>query len=187
MEIGETLYTADRDEWRAWFVKNFQEKNEIWLVYPNKKSGKPRIVYNDAVEEALCFGWIDSIIKSLDEFHSAQRFSPRKTKGKFSQPNIERLRWLRENDLIHPSVLPSVQPVLEQEFVFPEDILEELRKDEEVWANYRSFSLPYQRIRIAYIESARSRQEEFEKRLKNFIEKTRNNKQIGFGGIDKYY
>ena len=72
--------------------------------------------------------------------------------------------------------------------MFTEDILELLRQDESVWENYQRFSEPYKRIRIAYIESARKRPEEFQKRLNSFIEKTRRNKLImGYGGIEKYY
>ncbi|MHA2099612.1 MAG: YdeI/OmpD-associated family protein [Candidatus Kariarchaeaceae archaeon] len=187
MEITETIYTPDRKVWRKWLEQNFTSKSEIWLVYPNKKSGKPRILYNDAVEEALCFGWIDSIIKSIDENHSAQRFTPRKTKGNFSQPNIERLNWLKDHKMIHPSVLDSIKNELGQPFHFPIDILDELKKDASAWSNYQNFSPAYQRIRIAYINSARKRPEEFKKRLENFIKKTRDNKKIGFGGIEKYY
>ena len=65
MDIGETLYVIDRKPWRAWLEAHFDTAREIWLVYPNKASGEPRILYNDAVEEALCFGWIDSIVKKL--------------------------------------------------------------------------------------------------------------------------
>ncbi len=72
--------------------------------------------------------------------------------------------------------------------MFPEDILELIRQDESVWENYQGFSEPYKRIRIAYIEAARKRAEEFQKRLNSFIEKTRRNKLImGYGGIEKYY
>jgi len=182
------LHFSDRQEWHEWLQQNFDTAAEAWLVYPRKSTGKKRIVYNDAVEEALCFGWIDSINKRLDDDHTMQRFTPRKPGSSFSQPNKERLRWLAEHDLIHPSVRPLVLPVIQEVFVFPQDILEALKEDEIVWNHYNSFPEPYQRIRIAYIHSARKRPEEFAKRLQNFINKTRENKLIkGFGGIDKYY
>ena len=63
-------HLTDRKKWRVWLKKNRKSKDEIWLVYAKKHTGKPRISYNDAVEEALCFGWIDSIVKSLDEARS---------------------------------------------------------------------------------------------------------------------
>lgn len=145
-------------------------------------------MYNDAVEEALCFGWIDSTVKSLNATTTIQRFCKRRKKSTYSQPNKERLKWLYDNDLIHESVQEKVLEIIQEPFVFPEDILQQVQADPMVWKHYQQFSAPYQRIRIAYIESARKRPEEFEKRLTNFISKTRANKLIkGFGGIDKYY
>ena len=94
MEITDTLRVDHRAAWRAWLKKNYKTKKEIWLIYYRKSSGKPRIPYNDAVEEALCFGWIDSNVKTLDEERFAQRFSPRKPKAAYSPANRERLRKL---------------------------------------------------------------------------------------------
>jgi hypothetical protein len=94
MNIGETLYVTNRENWREWLVKNFDKEKEIWLVFPHKSSSKSRISYNDAFEEALCFGWIDSIVKKHDHESSVQRFSPKNPKIPFSQPNKERLRLL---------------------------------------------------------------------------------------------
>lgn len=187
MEIGNTFYPTQREEWRDWLQRNFTKAAEIWLIFPNKASGKPRLSYNDAVEEALCFGWIDSTIKKYNAESSVQRFSPRNPKSGYSQPNIERLRWLMKEIKLHPSLKTTVEQALKEQFVFPPDILEATKKDPEVWKNYQRFSPAYQRIRIAYIEAARKRPEEFKKRLDNFIGKTRKNKQIGFGGIEKYY
>lgn len=187
MEIGKTLYVHRREDWRAWLSENFQTEPEIWLVNPNKASGKPRLVYNDAVEEALCFGWIDSIIKKLDADRAVQRYTPRNPKSGYSQQNKERLRWLAERDQIHPNVLPDVQPVLEEDFIFPEDILAAIRANPDAWRNYQTYSPAYQRIRIAWIDTARVRPEEFDKRLAHFIRNTEQNKQIGYGGIDKYF
>lgn len=182
-----TLYVANRQEWRAWLEENYDKEKEIWLVYPSKSSGKVRVSYNDAVEEALCFGWIDSTAKSLDEDSSAQRFSPRNPKSTYSQANKERMKWLLQKGMIHPSMQDTAKKILKEEFVFPPDIIETIKSDELVWENYSKFSDVYKRIRIAYIDAARKRPDEFEKRLHNFMRKTRENKQIGFGGIEKYY
>ncbi len=187
MEIGKTLYLTDRIEWRKWLERNFEKENEIWLIYPNKASGKPRIIYNDAVEEALCFGWIDSTVKKYEADSAAQRFSPRNPKSPYSQPNKERLKWLANENMLHPSVEGQVVDIINEVFVFPDDILNEIKKDKAAWVNYQKYSEPYRRIRIAWIDSARIRPEEFEKRLNYFISKTRENKMIGFGGIEKYY
>lgn len=188
LKTNKTLNLKTRTEWRNWLQQNFNIENEVWLVYAKKSSDEQRIQYNDAVEEALCFGWIDSTNKTLDKDHTIQRFTPRQTKSSYSQPNKERLKWLVENNLIHHSFLKTVQEIISKEYVFPLDILDEIKKDKTAWKNYKDFSNSYKRIRIAYIDSARKRPEEFAKRLNNFIQKTQDNKLIsGFGGIDKYY
>lgn len=188
MKRYETKYFVDRGDWRNWLQENWDKKGEVWLMYPKKASGQPRILYNDAVEEALCFGWIDSIVKSHDELTTIQRFSIRRSESTFSQANKERLKWLAEQEMLHPTVIPQVHAVINETFEFPVEIIEELKASEEAWANYQNFSAPYQRIRIAYINSAKKRPDEYQKRLDNFIAKTKANKMIkGFGGIDKYY
>ncbi len=86
------------------------------------------------------------------------------------------------------SVLEDVEKVTKEKFVFSSDIIEKIETDKNTWENFQRMSESYKRIRIAYIESARKRPEEFEKRLNNFIAKTKENKMIkGFGGIEKYY
>ena len=187
MKNLKTVYVASRSDWRAWLEKHFDTEKEIWLIYPKKSSGRPRISYNDAVEEALCFGWIDSTVRSIDEEHTAQRFSPRNPHSNFSQANKERLKWLLKENMLHPSMQAIAKKVLKEEFVFPPDIVAAIKDDTVAWEQYQKFSPSYKRIRVAYIDAARNRPEEFKKRLAHFIEKTRENKQIGFGGIEKYY
>lgn len=187
MEIKNTLYITDSKEWRNWLKKNHKTEKEIWLIYPKKGTGKPRIQYNDAVEEALCFGWIDSIVKTLDEENTAQRFSPRKPKARYSQANIERLRTLVAQKKVIKEVAETLKGILEEKFIFPSDILKALKANKEAWRNYQKFSDSYKRIRIAFIEGVRDRPEEFRKRLRHFIEMTEKNKMFGFGGIEKHY
>jgi len=184
----EVFYTSERSKWRNYLADHFETSDEIWFVFPTKESGEPGLSYNDAVEEALCFGWIDSTNRRLDDLHCIRRFTPRKKGSAYSRQNIERLIWLDGQGMLHPKVKEAVLSVIREPFVFPPDILEALRADEVVWENYKQFSDPYKRIRIAYIEAARKRPEEFLKRLNSFIEKTRRNKMIrGYGGIEKYY
>ena len=184
----ETFYTADRNTWREWLSNHFETEKEIWFVFPMKASGEESLSYNDAVEEALCFGWIDSTIKHIDLLHRAQRFTPRNPSSAYSRPNIERLIWLNDRGLLHPAVRENVLPLITAPYVFPEDILSRLKADSVAWENYNAFPDAYRRIRVAYIDAARKRPEEFEKRMKSFLEKTRQNRMIpGFGGIDKYY
>ena len=188
MDKAKTFYTSDRREWREWLLSHFETETEVWFVFPMKAAGEPALSYNDAVEEALCFGWIDSTIRHIDPLRRAQRFTPRKPGSPYSQPNVERLKWLDARGLIHPKIRPSLEEVISAEFVFPPDILDAIEQDEAARRNYASFPEPYKRIRVAYIDAARERPEEFQKRLAHFIRKTRENKMIGgFGGIDKYY
>ena len=188
MKDKELFYASDRQEWRSWLEENFRVKDEIWFVFPVKCSKETGVSYNDAVEEALCFGWIDGVAGTLDESHHIRRFTPRRKGSGYSRPNIERLKWLDKHNMIHPEIRKTVKDIIEEPFVFPEDILDEIKKDSTVWENYCSFSEPYKRIRVAYIDAARKRPEEFQKRLNSFISKTRENKMIiGYGGIEKYY
>lgn len=187
MKISQTLYISSRKEFRNWLKKHYKTESEIWLIYPKKSTGKPRIEYNDAVEEALCFGWIDSLVKTLDEDHTVQRFSPRKPGAKYSQANIERLRTLVAQKKVIKEVAATLDDVLNAEFVIPADILKAIQANMPAWQNFQTFSDSYVRIRIAFIEGARKRPEEFKKRLRHFIEMTEKNKLFGFGGIEKHF
>jgi len=187
MEITQTLHLTNPKDWRDWLKKNHKTEKEIWLVYYKKGTDKPRIEYNDAVEEALCFGWIDSLVKTLDEERTVQRFSPRKPKTKYSQANIERLRTLVAQKKVLKEVAETLGDVLNEEFVIPPDILKAIKANDEAWKNFQKFSDSYIRIRIAFIDGARKRPEEFKKRLRHFVEMTGKNKIFGFGGIEKHY
>ena len=184
----EIKYFENRKDWRKWLNDNFEIANEVWFVFPSKSSGEKSITYHDVGDKALSCEWIDSTIKSLDKEHKIQHFTPRNPKSTYSQANKERLKWLLENKMIHPKFEDKIRNVLSDPFIFPNDIIERLKEDKTIWENYLHFSDAYKRIRIAYIEAARKRPEEFEKRLNNFINKTKENKKItGFGGIEKYY
>ena len=186
MKITQTLYVSRRKAWRSWLKTHYKTEKEIWLVYYRKQTGKPRLAYNDAVEEALCFGWIDSTVKNLDAERFAQKFSPRRPKSGYSQPNKERLRRLIEQGQVMQDVLASLGDISTEGFEIPSDLLQALQANEQAWANFQRYSGPYQRIRIAFIDGARNRPEEFRKRLKHFIRMTEQNKQFGFG-IETYF
>lgn len=189
MNITDKLfYTPFRNEWRDWLSKNYKTESEVWFVFPMKETREKSLSYNDAVEEALCFGWIDSTIKHIDATHRAQHFTPRKKGSPYSRPNIERLIWLDKQNLLMPEIREAILNLIETPYVFPEDIITEIQKDSIAWNNYQNFPDGYKRIRIAYIDAARKRPDEFKKRLESFIRKTCENKMIkGFGGIEKYY
>ena len=181
------FYTSDRSMWRSWLSEHFETDNEIWFIFPMLSSGENRLSYNDAVEEALCFGWVDSTIRNIDSLHRAQRFTPRKKGAPYSRPNIERLIWLESQGMIHPSIRKSVLEIISAPYEFPQDILDAIKADDLAWNNYVQLPESYRRIRIAYIEAARKRPLEYKKRLQNFIIKTKANKLFGYGGIEKYY
>ena len=188
MEHTKTFYPRERGEWRRWLAEHYKDEKEVWFVFPTVGSGETGVSYNDAVEEALCFGWIDSTAGTLDETHGVRHFTPRKDFSYYSRPNIERLIWLEARGMLHPKVRESVLGLIRTPYEFPADILAALRSDAAAWENYQRFTEPYKRIRVAYIDAARSRPAEFRKRLDNFLAKTRKNQLIvGYGGIEKYY
>src|SRR5271157_2035596 len=176
MEIGKTLYAADRKAWHSWLAKNHKKKNEIWLVYYRKASGKPRIPYNDAVEEALSFGWIDSIVKNIDDERFAQRFSPRRQGSQLSQMNKERIRTLIKQKRMTPAGLAAVAHAFKadpEDFTVSKDILEALKENADAWAHFQKFPESYKRIRIGYIDSQRRHgSDAFKRSLRNFIRMT---------------
>ncbi len=133
------FYTSERDIWRKWLAEHFETESEIWFVFPMKESGEKSLSYNDAVEEALCFGWIDSTIKHIDPTHRAQRFTPRKKGSPYSRPNIERLIWLDERGMLHPSIRDRVLPLIHAPYIFPDDILDAIKADEAAWKTMRNY------------------------------------------------
>ncbi|MBI2427575.1 MAG: YdeI/OmpD-associated family protein [Ignavibacteriales bacterium] len=185
MNICATLYVTDRKQWRSWLSKHHKTSPEIWLIYYRKESGKPRISYNDAVEEALCYGWIDSIAKPRDKQSWYQRFSPRKPKSVLSELNKERIRRLIRAKKMTRYGLDSIKQHLTKrtsapkKFILPKDILAVLKSDPIVWKNFQKFPAAYKMIRVGWIDGARKRPQEFKKRLRYFIKMTAANNRFG--------
>jgi len=186
MNIGRTLYVVRRSEWRAWLSRHHDSAPEIWLIYYKKDSGKPRIPYDDAVEEALCYGWIDSILKPIDGEKYAQRFSPRRTGSKLSALNKERIRRLIRSRKMTRFGLARIEHAFQEhrtrkkeKFSVPADIMVVLKQDPEVWKHFKSFPESYKRIRIGWIDASRNRQKIFEARLRYFVQMTSKNKRFG--------
>jgi len=105
----ETFYPTSQQQWRQWLEKNHRSKQAVWLVHYKKKSGVPTISWSEAVDEALCFGWIDSIRKSLDNETFIQFFSRRKPNGTWSKVNKEKIRQLIEAGLMTQAGLESIE------------------------------------------------------------------------------
>jgi len=179
MQITKTLYVDNRADWRKWLSENGDTETEIWLVYPRKLSGRVRIPYNDAVEEALCLGWIDSIEKSLDEQNSAQRFTPRKSRSNWSELNKERARRMIASGKMTESGSAKLCDLSVDNFKIAPDILQALQADETTYNNFQHFPDYYKRIRIGFIEEVRKQPEVFQKRLSNFVRMTAQNKKFG--------
>ena len=110
MQIGETLYVTTSDEFRKWLLTNHQIKKEIWLIQYKKATKKPSIPYVEAVEEAICFGWIDNTEKSMDAERYALRFSPRRPKSNWTNTNKERARKMIAEGRMTPAGRASLPP-----------------------------------------------------------------------------
>ena len=108
MEIGETIYVTTAEEFRQWLTEHHQHKKEIWLVQYKKASGKPSIPYVEAVETAICFGWIDGLEKSMDSERYALRFSPRRPKSNWTETNKERARKMIAAGRLTPAGLATL-------------------------------------------------------------------------------
>lgn len=181
IKITETFYAPTRKAWREWLKKHHGIKNEIWLINYNAGSGKPSVRYADSVEEALCFGWIDSAKKKLGKDSSVQRFSPRKEKSSWSELNKERARRLIQSRKMTKAGLARLGNVLDTTYEIPADLLRKFKSDKEIWKNFQRFPDHYKAIRASFIDSSRRDPEIFKKRLKYFLKMTKQNKM--FGGL----
>jgi uncharacterized protein YdeI (YjbR/CyaY-like superfamily) len=187
VKVGKTLYAKNRKEWRAWLAKNHRAAPEIWLIYYKKHTGKPRVPYNHAVEEALCYGWIDSILKPIDGDCWAQRYSPRKRTSRLSAMNRERVRRLIAAKRMTKAGLASIEHTFDKKkdaqqkgaWKVPADIERRLKAEPAVWKHFQRFPASYKRIRIGWIDAARHRREVFEQRLRYFMKMTAQNKRFG--------
>lgn len=104
----ETFYPTNRQEWRKWLLENHNKKQSIWLVHYNKKSNMPSVSWSDAVDEALCFGWIDSTRKSLESDKFIQFFTKRKPTSVWSKINKEKIERLKQEGLLMPDGYESI-------------------------------------------------------------------------------
>jgi uncharacterized protein YdeI (YjbR/CyaY-like superfamily) len=179
-----TLYLADRCEWRAWLEKNAKTSEGVWLLYYKRNSGRPRIAYNDAVEEALCFGWIDSKIKKVDEVSFAQWFTPRKPKSQWAPSNIKRVKNLMKLGKMTRAGLDAFESHLSRKTLalptqLPRDLLGKFKKEASAWTNFGQFPPSYRRMAIAWVASAKKEETQV-KRLSQLIDFSAANKRIKF-------
>jgi uncharacterized protein YdeI (YjbR/CyaY-like superfamily) len=177
-----TFYAKDRREWRVWLQKNHGKCEEIWLVYYKKDSGKPRVPYEDAVEEALCFGWIDGKVKKVDEACFAQRFTPRQPRSSWSKANIQRAERLIAEGKMMPAGLAALNsnqrretPVLPSEM--PKELEAKFRKQSGAWKNFDNFPPYYRRLMAGWVASAKKDETRLS-RLEKLIEFSARNERI---------
>jgi uncharacterized protein YdeI (YjbR/CyaY-like superfamily) len=104
------LHLSTRAAWRAWLAEHHATHTEVWLAYAKKHTEQPRVAYADAVEEALCFGWIDGLVHAVDDAHYAQRFTPRRPRSKWSELNRKRFRKMTKEGLMTPAGLAKSPP-----------------------------------------------------------------------------
>ena len=175
----EPLHITTRAELRRWYEQNHDSAPEMVLPCHRGKTDKPGIIrYLDAVEEALCFGWIDSSIYTKDGiFH--QRFSPRRKTSEFSAQNYARCKRLERLGLMTDAGRAAIPVDIEQRLIPKPDIIAALKADPAVWQNFQSFPPLYQQIRLWNVERRRRYPKEFDTLLRNLIEHTRKGQMYG--------
>lgn len=165
---------------REWLAQHHATERECWVVV---RRGRPKddgtFWYIDAVEEAMCFGWIDSTVKKIDATTTAQRLCPRKAGSVWSELNKERCRRMEALGLMTDAGRAVLPDMSERGFVIDEDILRALKSDAEVWANFCRLPDLYRRVRIDTIQIKRRERALFESRLAKFIDNTRRGVMYG--------
>jgi uncharacterized protein YdeI (YjbR/CyaY-like superfamily) len=163
--IYEQFPAANRAEWRTWLEQNHQTQRGVWLIYFKKESGKTRVSYDDAVEEALCFGWIDSVVKKLDDDSYQQFYSPRKKTSNWSKLNKGRIERLVEQGLMREAGLKMVEIAKQngkwdalnevEQWIVPDDLQALFDKNPEAMRHWDAFSRSSRRGILEWILNAK--------------------------------
>jgi uncharacterized protein YdeI (YjbR/CyaY-like superfamily) len=181
----DTFHGTDRKEWRQWLEKNHRSSLGVWLIYNKVKSGKQSVRYSEAVKEALCFGWIDSKVKSLDEERYMQIFTPRKPKSVWSKLNKQYIEELIEQGLMTPFGLEKIEAAKQdgswnkldaiEQLIIPADLKKALEANETANRYFEAFSNSSKKNILFWIESAK-RPETRLKRIEQTISSAAQNK-----------
>ena len=184
MEIRKTLYVISREDWRAWLAKHYQSETEVWLIYYKKDSGRPRIPYDDAVEEALCFGWIDSIVKRMDDEKFAQKFTPRRDGSRWSALNTQRVRKLMREGRMTEAGLAKLDPAMRGDkgrakrdagdVELPPLVKQALMANATAWKNFQSLSPSRRSAHVRLITDAK-KEETRDQRVRDVISRLEQN------------
>ena len=174
MDFKNLLPAKNRDELRQWLQENYSKESECWVVV---KRGRPvdngTFWYIDAVEEAMCFGWIDSTTKKMDNGITAQRLAPRRKCSLWSELNKERCRRMERLGKMTDAGRAVLPDMSERGFVMDSAILEALQSDTEIWNNFQKFPSLYQRVRIDTIQIKKKQPELFQSRLQKLLDNTK--------------
>jgi uncharacterized protein YdeI (YjbR/CyaY-like superfamily) len=180
----QTLDVGSREQWRDWLRKHHASKSVIWLVFHKSPTGSKSISYDGAVEEALCFGWIDSIVKRLDDDRYARKFTPRQPESKWSTINRQRYAKLKGRGLLAAAGLERAptgrsgdqpRPSLS---AIPSLIENQLKGDRRAWDHFERLAPSYRRAYVAWIDSAK-RDETRQKRIREAISLLRSGRKLG--------
>jgi uncharacterized protein YdeI (YjbR/CyaY-like superfamily) len=182
----EIFYAKNRQEWHQWLVENYDTAPGVWLIYYKKNSDKPRVEYNDAVEEALSFGWIDSKVNILDDERYMQIFTPRKPGSNWSKTNKIRVSNLIKNGLMQPAGMEKVNNAKKdgswtflddvEDLVIPEDLKQLLEQNTIAKANFEAFNDSSKKQILYWIVSAK-RQDTRLRRIKKTVKLASENKK----------
>ena len=186
MEEAKTTYAKDRKEWRLWLQKNHKSKEGIWLIYYKKHTGQTSIPYTDAVEEAICFGWIDGRIKKIDDDKYMQRYTPRTPKSLWSELNIERAKkMIKLGNMTELGFKAFSEGMKTKErvpssknFSVPPYFKTALIKNKKAWNNFQNFSPSAQLAYVYWVNTAKT-EETRQKRIRKTIEQLARNKKFG--------
>lgn len=187
MIITETFEPRTRQDWREWLGRHHAESRAIWLVFRKKHTKQAAFTYREALEEALCFGWIDGVRQRMDDLRYAQRFSPRTKSSRWSETNRALAADLEARGLMTPAGLaarssapPDTHPAREQEAGVPEWLVRALKASPLAWKNFVALPPSHQRRYVGWISSAR-RDETRDKRVTEAIALLVENKRLGLG------
>jgi len=189
MERSNRLYVASRDAWRAWLGRNHDTEKEIWVIYYKKHTGKPSLPYDESVEEALCFGWVDSIIRRIDDEKFARKFTPRKAKSVWSEANKKRARKMMKEGKMTKAGLAKIRaaeesgewsrtPPTRRELVLPPYIKAAFAGNEKALENFNNLAASYKRQYVGWITSAK-REETRRRRLAEVVRVLEKNERLG--------
>ena len=188
-EITKRKSFKNRDAWRAWLEKNHAREKELWLVLYKKSSNKPTVSYAEAVEEALCFGWIDGLTKGVDEEKYAVRFSPRKSGSVWSESNKKRVAKMIELGLMMQVGLAKIEEAKrngewdkaterEDTTNISPELKRALESDKIAQQNFDKLAPSHKRQYIGWIADAK-RDETRERRIRQAVQMLKENKKLG--------